>query len=67
MTEFLADHPGGDDLILKHAGKDVRQAMADKDEHEHSKAAYEMLSEYAIGKVGSGFTTVSEGKRLHQF
>ncbi|EJD54831.1 oxidoreductase [Auricularia subglabra TFB-10046 SS5] len=60
VTDFVQDHPGGDDLILKHAGTDVRAAMADKDEHEHSKAAYEMLSEYAVGKIGSGVTTVSD-------
>lgn len=61
VTEFLADHPGGDDLILRYAGKDVGEAMADPIEHEHSDAAYDMLSEYQIGKIGSSAAVVSEG------
>ena len=61
VTGFLADHPGGDDLILNYAGKDVGEVMKDKDEHEHSESAYEMLSEYVIGRIGEGEATVSEG------
>ena len=39
VSPFLADHPGGDDLILNYAGKDVGEVMADRDEHEHSESA----------------------------
>ncbi|KAJ7695452.1 fatty acid-2 hydroxylase [Mycena rosella] len=55
VSRFLNDHPGGDDIILKYAGKDVDGAMAGKDgeEHEHSDAAYEMLEEYLIGRLGT--------------
>ncbi|KAH7105184.1 oxidoreductase [Auriculariales sp. MPI-PUGE-AT-0066] len=60
VTEFLADHPGGEDYILKYAGGDVDEVMADGSEHEHSQSAYQMLSEYAVGKIGSDFTTVDE-------
>jgi len=61
VTHFLQDHPGGDDLILQYAGKDVEEAMRNKDEHEHSEAAYEMLQEYLVGRIGSEETTVSDG------
>lgn len=61
VTKFLDDHPGGDDLILAYAGKDVEVPMKDKLEHEHSDSAYEMLDEYVIGRVGTGEALVSEG------
>ncbi|KAI9499351.1 hypothetical protein BDB00DRAFT_796457 [Zychaea mexicana] len=49
VTEFIQDHPGGDDLILDYGGKDVTAIMKDELEHEHSEAAYEILEEYCIG------------------
>ena len=61
VTPFLNDHPGGDDLILQLAGKDIEDIMRDKNEHEHSDAAYDMLEEYLIGRIGIGEATVSEG------
>lgn len=61
VTGFLADHPGGDDLILAYAGKDIGSVMANKDEHEHSDSAYDMLDEYVIGKLGTEETIVSDG------
>lgn len=61
VTGFLEDHPGGDDLILKYAGKDIEQAMSDADEHEHSDSAYEMLEEYVIGRIGTEVHIVDEG------
>jgi 4-hydroxysphinganine ceramide fatty acyl 2-hydroxylase len=51
VTQFTRDHPGGDDLILAHAGTDVTEVMKDKLEHEHSDAAYSILKEYRIGTV----------------
>lgn len=51
VTEFIQDHPGGDDLILDYAGQDVTNVMKDVLEHEHSDAAYEILSEYLIGSI----------------
>lgn len=62
VTAFLADHPGGDDFILKHAGKDVGQVMKDPAEHEHSESAYDMLDEFLIGRLGQGENIVSDGK-----
>jgi 4-hydroxysphinganine ceramide fatty acyl 2-hydroxylase len=61
VTEFLADHPGGEDLIVKHGGKDVSEAMNDELEHTHSDSAYEMLDEYLIGRLGTDANIVSDG------
>ena len=61
VTPFVADHPGGEDLILNNAGKDVEHVMKDKDSHDHSESAYEMLEEYVIGRLGTEAITVSDG------
>lgn len=63
VTEFLYDHPGGEDLILEYAGKDVKEIMEDLSSHEHSESAYEILEEYHIGFVSNDKTEVeSTGK-----
>lgn len=62
VTRFLDDHPGGDDLILKYAGKDIGETMKDPVEHEHSDSAYDMLDEFLIGRLGKGESVVSDGK-----
>lgn len=49
VTEFVDDHPGGGDLILDYAGKDVAEIMKDEISHEHTEAAYEILMDYHIG------------------
>jgi 4-hydroxysphinganine ceramide fatty acyl 2-hydroxylase len=54
------DHPGGEELILKHAGKDVEDAMKDTEEHEHSESAYGMLDEFLIGRLGARENVVSD-------
>lgn len=51
VTSFLDDHPGGSDLILDYAGKDVGKIMKDVVSHSHSEAAYEILDECLIGFV----------------
>ncbi|KAG1143593.1 hypothetical protein G6F37_006676 [Rhizopus arrhizus] len=51
ITEFVKDHPGGDDLLLQYAGQDITEVMYDKDYHEHSEASYEILQDYMIGKI----------------
>ncbi|KAF2461769.1 hypothetical protein BDY21DRAFT_640 [Lineolata rhizophorae] len=49
VTSFLSDHPGGADLILEHAGKDVTDIMQDELSHTHTEAAYEILDECLVG------------------
>lgn len=61
VTRFLDDHPGGDDLILKYAGRDVGEIMKDPDEHAHSESAYDMMGEFLIGRLGQGENIVSDG------
>ena len=51
VTEFVEDHPGGGDLILDYAGKDVEEIMKDEISHEHTEAAYEILADYHIGLI----------------
>ncbi|KAL8823082.1 MAG: hypothetical protein Q9191_006194 [Dirinaria sp. TL-2023a] len=53
VTPFLEDHPGGGDLILEYAGKDVSQIMDDELAHSHSDSAYETLDKYLIGFVAT--------------
>ncbi|KAI0711369.1 oxidoreductase [Earliella scabrosa] len=60
VTSFLADHPGGDDLILNYAGKDIGAVMKDPMEHEHSDSAYDMLEEFVVGRLGTGESIVSD-------
>jgi len=49
VTSFLDDHPGGGDLILEYAGKDIKDIMNDVQSHFHSEAAYEILDESLVG------------------
>lgn len=46
VTKFLDDHPGGDDIIVEHAGTDATEPF---DEIGHSTTAREMLNQYEIG------------------
>ncbi|CAH1778708.1 unnamed protein product [Owenia fusiformis] len=48
ITPFLKEHPGGEDVILENAGRDVTVAFYDKG---HSKDAVEMLGQYCIGML----------------
>lgn len=49
ITDFLDGHPGGGELILEYAGKDVEQILKDEVSHFHSDSAYEILEESLIG------------------
>lgn len=60
ITNFLNDHPGGDDIILEWAGKDIGDVMSNG-EHQHSDAAFEMMSEYLVGRIGTDAGVVDEG------
>lgn len=49
VTEFLEGHPGGPELLMEYAGKDVETILQDDDSHTHSDSAYEILEEFLIG------------------
>ncbi|KAI9739164.1 MAG: fatty acid alpha-hydroxylase [Cirrosporium novae-zelandiae] len=53
ITDFLDDHPGGGDLILEHAGKDITEILKDEISHTHSETAYEILDDHLIGFVAT--------------
>ncbi|MCL7036553.1 hypothetical protein MKW94_026824 [Papaver nudicaule] len=50
VTQFMDDHPGGDQVLLSTAGKD---ATANFEDVGHSKSAREMLVRYYIGEIDS--------------
>lgn len=60
VTNFLPDHPGGEELLLKHAGRDVEDAMNDDIEHVHSESAYDMLDEFLVGRLGAAESIVKD-------
>jgi cytochrome b5 len=47
VTSFLQDHPGGDAVILEHAGRDATSAF---DDIGHSDDARKMLGKYVVGE-----------------
>ncbi|KAI6297733.1 hypothetical protein MCOR33_005982 [Pyricularia grisea] len=49
VTDFLDAHPGGADLVLDCAGKDIGAILKDEDSHTHTEAAYEILEESLVG------------------
>ena len=49
VTDFIDDHPGGGELILEYAGKDVKTIMEDEVSHFHTETAYEILDESLVG------------------
>ncbi|OJJ34843.1 hypothetical protein ASPWEDRAFT_39945 [Aspergillus wentii DTO 134E9] len=61
LTSFVGDHPGGGDLILDYAGKDVKEIMRDEISHEHSEAAYEILDDSLVGFISSESTSKNAG------
>jgi len=48
VTKFLPDHPGGGEIIMECAGKDITD---DFKRIGHSKEAYNILNKLAIGIV----------------
>ncbi|XP_043071436.1 cytochrome b5 type B [Drosophila grimshawi] len=48
VTDFIKDHPGGDDVILEVAGKDATKAFNSAG---HSQDALDQLKEFKIGEV----------------
>jgi 4-hydroxysphinganine ceramide fatty acyl 2-hydroxylase len=49
LTDFIESHPGGGNLILDYAGKDVADILKDEISHTHSETAYEILDDSLVG------------------
>uniref|UniRef100_H3AAQ6 Fatty acid 2-hydroxylase n=1 Tax=Latimeria chalumnae TaxID=7897 RepID=H3AAQ6_LATCH len=52
ISKFVRMHPGGEQMILKRAGRDVEEAMADTP-HRHSLNAYRWLQQHYIGDLAT--------------
>ncbi|KAF1869272.1 hypothetical protein Lal_00020949 [Lupinus albus] len=57
VTQYLDDHPGGDDVILAATGKD---ATDDFEDAGHSKSARELMEQYFIGELDTSSLTPAE-------
>ncbi|XP_073967812.1 cytochrome b5 [Bombus fervidus] len=48
VTKFLNEHPGGEEVLLDHGGKD---ASEDFDDVGHSKDALDLMNNYKVGEL----------------
>ncbi|KUI55333.1 Ceramide very long chain fatty acid hydroxylase SCS7 [Cytospora mali] len=59
VSDFVDSHPGGPELVLDWAGKDITAILKDQDSHTHSESAYEILAESLVGFVTSDKATTN--------
>ncbi|KAJ6852691.1 cytochrome b5-like isoform X1 [Iris pallida] len=57
VTQYLDDHPGGDDVLLSATGKDSTEDFEDAG---HSKDARELMKQYAIGELDASPPAIAE-------
>ncbi|KAJ2245775.1 hypothetical protein GGI13_005706 [Coemansia sp. RSA 455] len=63
VTKFLDEHPGGEEVILEHAGIDATEAFEDIG---HSDDARELLKDYFIGDLEVEYSTAhSQSYRVY--
>ncbi|XP_076172519.1 cytochrome b5 [Ptiloglossa arizonensis] len=48
VNSFLNEHPGGEEILLDHAGKDSSEDFNDVG---HSKDAFEMMDKFLVGEI----------------
>ncbi|XP_040160330.1 cytochrome b5-like isoform X2 [Anopheles arabiensis] len=48
VTKFLAEHPGGEEVLIEFAGK---EATADFDDVGHSTDAKEQMKQFLVGEI----------------
>lgn len=51
VTEFIADHPGGAEIIQEYAGQDITHIFDNPASHKHSQFAHNLLKKYCIDDV----------------
>jgi len=61
VTEFLNEHPGGEEVLLEQAGKDGTEAFEDVG---HSTDARELMTKYKIGELVEEDRIDTEEKKL---
>ncbi|KAK0706661.1 inositolphosphorylceramide-B C-26 hydroxylase [Lasiosphaeria miniovina] len=62
VTDFVDSHPGGSELVLEYAGKDIAAILKDETSHTHSEAAYEVLDDSLVGFLPALNGTSANGK-----
>uniref|UniRef100_A0A6V7IKZ8 Cytochrome b5 heme-binding domain-containing protein n=1 Tax=Bracon brevicornis TaxID=1563983 RepID=A0A6V7IKZ8_9HYME len=60
VTAFLNEHPGGEEVLLDHLGKD---ASEDFDDVGHSTDAQDLMKKYLIGEIVQEERTNSKPKQ----
>ncbi|KAH7856336.1 hypothetical protein Vadar_000259 [Vaccinium darrowii] len=53
VTNFLTDHPGGEEVLLAHVGKDASEEFEDAG---HGSVARLMLDEFYVGEIDQSST-----------
>ncbi|XP_042496835.1 cytochrome b5 [Macadamia integrifolia] len=57
VTNYLDEHPGGDDVLIAATGKDATDEFEDAG---HSKSAREIMEEYCIGELDPSAPAIPE-------
>jgi len=60
VTDFLNEHPGGEEVLLEQLGKDATEAFEDVG---HSSDARDMMKKYKIGELSESERTKKEDKK----
>ncbi|KAK5451332.1 hypothetical protein LTS15_008096 [Exophiala xenobiotica] len=60
VTRFLAEHPGGVEVIRDYAGKDATEGF---DEVGHSKEAHQQLEELLLGRLDQASAATAAAAR----
>ena len=60
VTTFLNEHPGGEEILLDHGGKD---ASEDFDDVGHSTDALDLMKKYKVGELVESERKGSEPKK----
>ena len=67
ITKFLDVHPGGAEIMLDYLGQDATEILSSIDPHAHSRAAYELLSDYYLGVIEGADIDEKVGKIFFSF
>uniref|UniRef100_A0A1B6EX76 Cytochrome b5 n=1 Tax=Cuerna arida TaxID=1464854 RepID=A0A1B6EX76_9HEMI len=63
VTDFLNEHPGGEEVLLEQVGKDATEAFEDVG---HSSDAREMMKKYKVGELHESEKTTTKDEKLPQ-